>query len=94
MENLYLKNTLKFDSSKCTGCAICENVCPHGVFVIDNRKAKLINKTACMECGACEKNCQFNAIKVTKGTGCGFGMIYEAVTGKDIGAGLHYVMDE
>lgn len=93
MKNMYNKNTLKYDSGKCTGCKKCTSVCPHAVFTMEERKAVLINKTACMECGACQKNCPSRAIEVTSGTGCGLGMIYEAVTGKDIGAGLYHTFE-
>ena len=73
----YLKNvvTLNLESEKCTGCGMCENVCPHEVFLIDQRKAKIINRDLCMECGACEKNCPIGAIAVNTGVGCATAVI-------------------
>lgn len=80
----YLKNivTLKYDQEKCVGCGLCAQVCPHGVFVIENKKAKLVDKDACIECGACQKNCAFNAIKVESGVGCAAAIIGSLVNKK------------
>ncbi|MCK4752564.1 MAG: 4Fe-4S binding protein [Planctomycetes bacterium] len=68
----YLKNviTLELDIEKCIGCGRCAEVCPHTVFEIENKKAKIIDYDACMECGACQLNCPTQAIKVKAGVGC------------------------
>ena len=73
----YLKNvvTLKLNEGKCTGCQMCIKVCPHAVFKMNNKKAEIVDLDACMECGACEKNCSFNAISVKSGVGCASGII-------------------
>ncbi|NQU52741.1 MAG: 4Fe-4S binding protein, partial [Bacteroidetes bacterium] len=62
----YLKNvaTLQYDSSKCIGCKMCMEVCPHNVFKMTGKKAEIINKDRCMECGACEINCIANSLSV------------------------------
>ena len=75
----YLKNvvTLELDQPTCIGCGRCVEVCPHQVFLIDNRKASLADKDACMECGACAINCPVDAITVDSGVGCASGMISE-----------------
>jgi len=78
MNNLqYLKNvvTLKLDSSKCTGCGMCVQVCPHRVFKMNNRKSVINNLDKCMECGACALNCKDMAISVSKGVGCAAAVI-------------------
>ena len=67
--------TLQYDEQKCRGCGRCVEVCPHGVFSMANGKAELIDKDACIECGACQKNCQFNAIQVQAGVGCAAAVI-------------------
>ncbi len=78
----YLKNvaTLQIDQSKCTGCGFCLTVCPHQVLGLDSRKAFIRDLDACMECGACQKNCPLGAIKVEAGVGCAYaifrGMIF------------------
>jgi NAD-dependent dihydropyrimidine dehydrogenase PreA subunit len=37
---------------------------------MENGKARLIDKDAYIECGACMKNCPFGAIRVEAGVGC------------------------
>ena len=68
----YLKNvvTLNLDVEKCVGCKKCVEVCPHGVFSIEDKKARIIDRDSCMECGACQNNCPSDAISVGKGVGC------------------------
>jgi ferredoxin len=85
MLNAYLENTLGYTPELCNGCAVCVAVCPHAVFEMDGRKAVLVRPSACMECGACQKNCITNAIAVESGVGCAAAMIQAALLGeKDI----------
>lgn len=79
----YLKNvaTLKIDEAKCTGCGICAEVCPHGVFEIRDGKARIADLDACMECGACTGNCPFGALEVHKGVGCAVAILHGLLTG-------------
>jgi ferredoxin len=79
MLNAYLENTLVYNPELCNGCAKCVEVCPHAVFEMDGRKAMLVHPTACMECGACQKNCITNAIAVESGVGCAAAMIRAAL---------------
>ena len=75
----YLKNvaTLALDRDTCIGCGRCEQVCPHQVFAVAERKAAIVAFDACMECGACALNCPVRAIRVDAGVGCASGMINE-----------------
>jgi ferredoxin len=79
MLNAYLENTLVYNPELCNGCAKCVEVCPHAVFEMEGRKAALVRPTACMECGACQKNCITNAIAVESGVGCAAAMIRAAL---------------
>jgi NAD-dependent dihydropyrimidine dehydrogenase PreA subunit len=79
MLNAYLENTLMYHPELCNGCAKCVEVCPHAVFEMEGRKAVLAHPTACMECGACQKNCITNAITVESGVGCASAMIRAAL---------------
>ena len=63
-------STLKLDTDTCVGCGLCEIVCPHGVFQLEGKKAKICDRDGCMECGACAQNCPTDAIRVTPGVGC------------------------
>jgi len=67
--------TLNLDTQKCTGCGICALVCPHGIFSVTEGKAQITDKSSCMECGACSKNCAFNAITTNRGVGCAVAII-------------------
>jgi NAD-dependent dihydropyrimidine dehydrogenase PreA subunit len=82
MLNAYEVTTLVYDPALCNGCALCVAVCPHAVFEMDGRKAVLVHPSACMECGACQKNCIMNAISVESGVGCASAMIRAALTGQ------------
>ena len=72
MENLrYLEavSTLKLNDDLCVGCTLCTQVCPHNVFEMGGRKARIVDRDGCMECGACVKNCPTQAISVNPGVG-------------------------
>jgi ferredoxin len=40
------------------------------VFCIVNRKAAVVDRGNCMQCGACRMNCPVGAIEVSSGVGC------------------------
>jgi Fe-S-cluster-containing hydrogenase component 2 len=81
----YIENvvTLQLDESKCAGCRMCMMVCPHGVFAMTDGKARIVDRDACMECGACKRNCAFGAIEVKAGVGCAYAVILGAVRGTE-----------
>ena len=89
MRHRYFKNvsTLNLKSEQCTGCGRCIEVCPHNVFLIENRKTVIFDKDGCMECGACAKNCPFNALEVKPGVGCAAGIIKGWLTGTEPSCG-------
>ena len=73
--------TLRLAGGACIGCGMCEEVCPHGVFVVTERKARILDRDACMECGACAMNCPAKAITVTQGVGCAAAILNGWITG-------------
>ncbi|MEW5795201.1 MAG: mercury methylation ferredoxin HgcB [Candidatus Zixiibacteriota bacterium] len=81
----YLSNvvSLELDRSKCNGCRKCVEVCPHAVYVIEEKRAIIVDRDACMECGACAQNCEPGAITVRSGVGCAAAFIYSALTGTE-----------
>ncbi|MDP2914805.1 MAG: mercury methylation ferredoxin HgcB [Candidatus Aminicenantes bacterium] len=82
----YISNvvTLEYDPDKCRGCGVCVDVCPHAIFVMDDKgeKAVLTDRDLCMECGACMLNCPFDAIRVRPGVGCAWAIMASTFRGK------------
>lgn len=74
--------TLTLDVEKCTGCGMCAEVCPHGVFEV-GETARITDRDACMECGACARNCPVEAISVDAGVGCATAVIVGALKGTE-----------
>jgi ferredoxin len=74
---IYLKDvvTLRLDQKKCTGCGMCLLVCPQAVLSFTNSKVDIVNRDACMECGACARNCPADAFSVRPGVGCAAAVI-------------------
>jgi ferredoxin len=85
----YLKNvvTLKLNTQLCTGCGMCQIVCPHAIFQISMGKARITDIDNCMECGACAKNCKFGAISVKSGVGCAAGILNGILNGTEPSCG-------
>jgi NAD-dependent dihydropyrimidine dehydrogenase PreA subunit len=53
---------IKINEEFCTGCELCFQVCPGGVFIIENNKAKVLDTKKCINCSACYKQCPAKAI--------------------------------
>lgn len=70
---------IALNQEACTGCRDCANVCPHGVIEMRDKKAFLIAEDRCIECGACQLNCHYDALTVTKGTGCLFMIVRDDI---------------
>lgn len=85
MKHRYLKNvaTLSLAAEKCVGCGRCTEVCPHGVFSMEEKKARIKDKDRCMECGACAMNCPADAVAVDTGVGCASAVIIGWLTGRE-----------
>ena len=79
----YLANvsTLAYSLDRCTGCSRCVEVCPQGVFEMRDKKAAVMDRDLCMECGACAMNCDFGAITVNAGVGCAAAIINGMIKG-------------
>jgi ferredoxin len=68
----YLRNvvTLALDEERCTGCLRCLEVCPRAVLARAAKRVAIVDRDACIECGACARNCSAGAISVQAGVGC------------------------
>lgn len=90
----YLENVavLELDVDTCIGCGMCVTTCPHRIFRLEEKKARIVDLGACMECGACALNCPVDAIHVNPDDKCGCATLLikswlAKYTGKDIGGG-------
>lgn len=79
--------TLSYSPDKCTGCRRCIEVCPHGVFLMEGKKAVVRDRDLCMECGACAQNCESGAVSVHTGVGCAAAIINGMITGGEPSCG-------
>lgn len=59
-----VRNIVKIDEEKCTGCGQCVTACAEGAIKIVNGKAKLVSDTYCDGLGACLGHCPEDAITV------------------------------
>jgi len=62
---------------------MCTIVCPHRVFVLEQKKAAITNLDKCMECGACARNCASGAITVASGVGCASAILTGMIKGTE-----------
>jgi ferredoxin len=53
---------------------------------MQHKKARIHDLDACMECGACAKNCPTEAIGVSPGVGCASYIIQTWIKGKNAAA--------
>jgi len=63
---MVLRNIVKIDEEKCTGCGLCVDACAEGAIKLINGKAKLISEIYCDGLGACIGQCPENAITIER----------------------------
>ena len=84
---VYLKDvvTLSYKQEMCNGCGICLTVCPRKVLRRSNGKVEIAQRDACIECGACQRNCPQGAVTVRAGVGCASALINQLLGRKKAG---------
>ena len=65
--NVHPMEEPSLDEDKCVGCGSCYDVCPRGVYIIDERekKSRVMDIRACEMCRACVEQCPEGAITIT-----------------------------
>jgi NADP-reducing hydrogenase subunit HndC len=60
------KSLLNYEviAEKCRGCTACKRVCPANAISGEVKKPHVIDKSACLKCGACIEKCKFDAIVI------------------------------
>jgi ferredoxin len=61
---MVLRNIVKINEEKCTGCGSCIPSCAEGALKIVNGKAKLVKDVYCDGLGACLGKCPEDAITI------------------------------
>jgi NAD-dependent dihydropyrimidine dehydrogenase PreA subunit len=57
---------VEVDPEKCTGDEECVNVCPTGVFEMQDEKAVVVAEDECLGCESCLEVCPSGAIELTE----------------------------
>ena len=58
---------INIDKEKCTGCSTCVDVCPVGIYEMNDEKATVSgNLDDCVVCRACDTSCPSGAIEVVE----------------------------
>ncbi|MFX0087541.1 MAG: 4Fe-4S binding protein [Candidatus Hodarchaeota archaeon] len=59
---------IHYNEKLCILCQFCIEVCPRGCFELDikTNKIKILFPLLCLNCKACEINCEGDAIKIEK----------------------------
>jgi NAD-dependent dihydropyrimidine dehydrogenase PreA subunit len=55
---------IEIDHEKCTGCGTCVDICPVGVYALENEKSLAVNLDECLICRICETQCPINTIEI------------------------------
>ncbi len=63
---IMIREIVKIDESKCTGCGLCVPGCHEGALQIIDGKARLISELMCDGLGACIGHCPEGAITIEK----------------------------
>ena len=61
-----LRDIIKIDEQKCTGCGLCIPGCPEGAIQLIDGKARLVSDLSCDGLGACLGHCPEGAIEIEK----------------------------
>lgn len=57
---------IQLDEETCSGCAICYQICPRGIFEmnLEGHKAQLVHPQKCVNCNACVRQCPEQSLAI------------------------------
>jgi len=55
---------LEVDSNLCSGCGVCEEICPVDAIRLDENGRPYLKYDECWYCGSCEEECPTDALTV------------------------------
>jgi len=67
-----VRNVVRIDADKCTGCGLCATACAEGAIQIVHGKARLVSDSYCDGLGACLGHCPEGAITIEQREACEF----------------------
>ncbi|GHV23382.1 hypothetical protein FACS189494_11340 [Spirochaetia bacterium] len=74
-----------YEQKSCTGCGLCEAVCPAKSIKVDDNKTLMFDEKSCIYCGKCVKSCPEDAWKGKNGYKVSFG----GMLGNEIKTGVN-----
>jgi len=70
------------DQRKCTGCSLCQQLCPFNAIDMDEKKnIAVINEALCKGCGVCASSCRSGAVTLKGFTDQQVASMIDALTG-------------
>lgn len=58
------EHCVQIDQHTCTGCELCDRVCPGDIIYMKDGKAVAMYPDECWHCGSCVDECPTGAIKI------------------------------
>jgi len=77
--------TAKVSDLDCSGCGVCESVCPYKAITIDeNRNISMVNEVLCEGCGTCAASCPSGAMTMKNSSDGQIMSMIRAILGKEV----------
>lgn len=94
-----MRNTVLKEMDKCSGCGLCETVCPAQAIKMEYDKSgfiyPVIQKEKCIDCGLCERKCVVKTVSVEYPRTCYAGVhLDEKIRAKSSSGGMFAALAE
>ena len=96
---MQMRNTVLKEMDKCSGCGLCETVCPAQAIKMEYDKSgfiyPVIQKEKCIDCGLCERKCVVKTVSVEYPRTCYAGVhLDEKIRAKSSSGGMFAALAE